>query len=85
MSRVQVTKNVFIGGEKGLQRLSNLEKIAELNYNGNFSEMVNDLINKIFNLDPNTGDLLPERMRKYCLCEAEKCKSPAKFVTSNSK
>lgn len=53
---MEISKKVYIKGEDALTRLKNLEKIAQDHYRGNFSEMVNDCLNKCFHLDPATGE-----------------------------
>lgn len=52
---MEISKKVYIKGEDALIRLKNLEKLAREHYHGNFSEMVNECLNKCFNLEPATG------------------------------
>lgn len=52
---MEISKKIYIRGDKAIERLKNLQKIADEKYLGNFSLMVNDTLNKIFNLDPVTG------------------------------
>lgn len=55
MKSPEVTKKIYIKGEHALARLMNLEKLAQEHYHGNFSEMINDCLDKTFCLDPQTG------------------------------
>lgn len=52
---MEISKKVYIKGEQALLRLHNLEKLAEKLYRGNFSAMVNECLDKVFCLDPETG------------------------------
>lgn len=55
---MEISKKVYIKGEDSVTRLKNLEKLAEEHYRGNFSAMVNDCLDKVFHLDPDTGESL---------------------------
>ena len=55
---MEISKKVYIKGEHALQRLKNLEKIAQERFNGNFSEMTNKCWDCCFDLDPETGEPL---------------------------
>lgn len=52
---MEISKKIYIKGEAAAERLKNLEKLAEEKFQGNFSFMVNDALNKLYNLDPATG------------------------------
>ena len=58
---MEVSKKFYIKGSDPLIRLQNLQKVADEFYNGNFSAMVNDALNRIHNLDPITGEKLGAR------------------------
>jgi len=57
----EITKKFYIKGDRAMERLMNLEKLAKEHCNGNFSEMVNTCIDKCFGLDPETGEKLVDR------------------------
>lgn len=57
---MEISKKIYIRGEAAAERLKNLEDLAEEKYQGNFSLMVNDCLNKMFHLDPVNG----KRLRK---------------------
>lgn len=54
------TKRIYIGGgRKGKRRYKNIDLVAEKFFDGNWSALFNDAINKLYSLDPDTGDPLP--------------------------
>lgn len=55
---MEISKKVFIRGKHALKRLRNIQKLADRLYHGNFSLMINDILNRRFNLDPETGEEL---------------------------
>lgn len=55
---MEISKKIYIKGSDPLIRLHNLQKLADEYYAGNFSAMVNDAINRLYNLDPMTGEQL---------------------------
>lgn len=55
---MEISKKIYIRGEAAAERLKNLEALAEEKFQGNFSFMVNDSLNKLYNLDPVTGKRL---------------------------
>lgn len=68
---IEITKKMSLKGEHAQKRLFNFLKLAKVHYRGNFSAMVNDVLSKHFNLDPETGESLPGK-NKGCCCEAKK-------------
>ncbi len=60
---MEISKKLYIKGEYALDRLKNLEKLALEHYKGNFTEMVNDVLNRHFHLDPATGERLKTRAK----------------------
>lgn len=61
---MEIAKKVYIKGSAAAKRLENLQSIADEKYHGNFSEMVNDCLNRIHHLDPETGAPLSGKPRR---------------------
>lgn len=53
---MEISKKVYIKGKDAQTRIQNLLNLAKEHYRGNFSEMVNDCLNKRYHLDPTTGE-----------------------------
>jgi hypothetical protein len=70
MQSGQMAPKFYIKGKHKVQRALNLEKIANDLFDGNFSAMVNDALNKQYGLDPETGEKLQD-----CPTGAPKAKS----------
>jgi hypothetical protein len=53
---MEVSKRWYIGGGKqGEIRLRNIQRLADLYFQGNVSKLVNDALNRLYNLDPDSG------------------------------
>lgn len=58
---MEVSKRWYVGGGKaGLIRLKNIQKLADIFTQGNVSKLVNDALNRQYNLDPETGHPLKD-------------------------
>lgn len=57
---VEVTKRIYIRSRSPIKRLANLQKLADRYFHGNFSLLVNDALNRHYNLDPETGEPRPK-------------------------
>jgi hypothetical protein len=52
-------KQIYIGGGRsGKRRKKNLEMVAEKHFKGNVSALFNDAVNRLYHLDPKTGEPL---------------------------
>src|SRR5436190_3351810 len=59
MANLEVTRRWYVGrGAKGESRIKHIERIAALYFQGSVSKLVNDSINKRYNLNPETGEPL---------------------------
>jgi len=53
---MEVSKRWYLGGGKrGETRLKNIQKLADQLFQGNVSRLVNDALDKLYHLDPETG------------------------------
>ena len=66
---MEVSKRFYIKSSDPVKRLSNLKKLADRFYRGNFSEMVNESLNEKFNLDPDTGEPQDKKLKDYMVAE----------------
>lgn len=58
-------KNIYIGGGLiGKRRFNNLDRLVQKYFKGNWAAFFNDAINRIYNLDPETGESLPREPKK---------------------
>lgn len=64
LDQMEIAKKVYIKGAAAAERLENLQKVADEKYHGNFSEMVNDSLNRLHHLDPDTGNPLSGKVRR---------------------
>jgi histone H3/H4 len=58
MHGIEVSIRFYLKGENALIRLANLKKLAREVSRGNISKMVNEALNKYYELDPETGERL---------------------------
>jgi len=49
------SKKFYVKASDPTRRLNNLKALAVKYWHGNFSAMVNDALNKVYDLDPDTG------------------------------
>lgn len=52
------SKRFYVKASDPERRLNNLRALALKYWHGNFSAMVNDALNKVYDLDPDTGEEL---------------------------
>lgn len=54
---MESTKKIYIGGgEDGVKRLANIQKLADKHFEGNVSALFNDAIDRLYHLDRYTGE-----------------------------
>lgn len=59
---MEVAKRIYIGnGLLGAKRLENIRKLADQHMRGSVSALFNDAVNKLYGLDPKTGEKLPKK------------------------
>jgi hypothetical protein len=54
--KMEVSKRWYLGsGKSGILRLKNIQKLADALFQGNVSKLVNDALDKQYDLNPETG------------------------------
>jgi len=74
MDGIEVSMRFYIKGKKARVRKANLKKLAYEVARNNLSFMINDALNKQWNLDPETG----ERLNRTESKSSERVKSLSK-------